>query len=77
MTRMRQAKGRGIRIDSHTHLPLAERVVDVYTWVSDFEGEALMPDLRLHQVATEKEAKLERYHQAHAFATVPVIMPGG
>lgn len=49
----------------------------MYTWVSDFEGELIAPDLRLHQVAAEKEAKLERYHQAHAFATVPVIMPGG
>lgn len=38
--RMAQVKGRAVRICSHMDLPLKERTVQVYTYVSVFSGEA-------------------------------------
>jgi hypothetical protein len=41
MVRLEQVKGRAVRICSHSDLPLAEREVDIYTYVSRFSAEQI------------------------------------
>ena len=41
MVRLEQVKGRAVRICSHSDLPLAERTVDIYTYVGRFSPEQI------------------------------------
>jgi hypothetical protein len=61
--RLRQVKGRAIRIGSHMDLPPEERDVSIYTYVSQFSKEAQVAqggDLRLDETIRTKDSILRK-----------------
>jgi superfamily II DNA or RNA helicase len=74
MSRIKQVVGRGVRLDSHTDLPLKERQVDVNIWfgVSKNSSDSLSsPDVRLYEnIAKTKQIKLDKYERSLKEASI-------
>jgi len=77
-SRTQQVDGRGIRLDSHTHLPKAEQHVDVYTWISIYSDDTdavIAPDVRLWNISLQKKGKIDLYHALNKQASIPLELP--
>lgn len=77
MTRMEQVKGRGVRMDSHGHLPIFQRVVDVYYWLSKYAHKKSSklnksPDDYVWAVAQKKMEMINRFNKLHQQASIPL-----
>lgn len=77
MARMWQSIGRGVRIDSHGHLPEGERQVDVFFWLSSKPrrgryADWIAPDQHVLNVAKRKKGATDPFVEANKRASIPL-----
>jgi superfamily II DNA or RNA helicase len=87
MAKIMQVLGRGVRVDSHGHLPPRERRVDVSYWISvvpeelkkkfgkteDTDLTTLQPDVHVWRAARKKEAEIDTMNEFHASKSIPLV----
>ena len=71
--RIQQAMGRGVRLDSHGHLPKSQRKVDVYHWISTGKmKDVIIPDIHIYQMAREKQQMIDHFEELNKKASIPL-----
>lgn len=87
MAKIMQVLGRGVRVDSHGHLPPKDRQVDVSYWISvvsedekkkrkashDKDLTTLQPDVHVWAAAKRKESEMDNLSKAHKAASIPLV----
>jgi superfamily II DNA or RNA helicase len=82
-----QIFGRGVRLNSHTHLPKKQQHVDLYMWlgkinaahlkrhgISSKEADEMAqfsPDVRLFEIAKGKNDEIQKYKKLNLEASIP------
>jgi len=89
MAKILQVLGRGVRVDSHGHLPPKDRRVDVSYWISvvsddekkkrkasnDKDLTTLQPDVHVWAAAKRKEDEMEALSKVHKKVSIPLAFP--
>jgi SNF2 family DNA or RNA helicase len=74
--RLNQVVGRGVRIDSHTHLPKDQRLVQVYYWLAIMPKNSgadasIAPDPHLYVIAQKKRKLIDQFNRWNLEASIP------